>query len=934
MGSDAGLDRLFSPKLPPLLWDNGLNCRAHYIWGRTRVTQRLLQQDAMLAALASGATVVTASARLARALEWAYAEAEQAAGHTAWQRPAVLSWQPFLLQLWARLGAGPATSTGAPQVLSATQATAVWEEAVRGSPQATGLLQARAAAQAAAEAWTLCRSWQLDPAQFAAAGNPDAEAFAAWSRAYGARSMRAGWLDSAQLPEALVKSLSRFPGLLTQRLRFAGFYEWTPQQQTFLDNLRRAGCDAERLAPGSAPAVNAQRIVCSDDEEELRRAALWAGARLESNPAARIGIVVRDLGAHGARLRRALDDALCPSARLGAEIERPYNLSLGGALAAVPVVHDALLWLDLVKGAPLEFTAVSRLLRSPFVGAAESERGARLRLELQLREGSVQLPLRELAARARAHADLPGLAAVLTAALQWQASQPRRQLPSAWARGFAALLRLFGWPGERTHDSNEHQAIEALRTLLGEFARLDLLGARLGLPAALAQLSHSASREIFQPASADQPVQVLGVLEATGLAFDHLWISGWSDEVWPASPRPDPLIPVGLQRDLGMPHASARRELEFAKRVTAQLLCAAPEVIVSSPARDADRVLRPSPLIVQLPELESDVLAQRAVQPYAQILQAKAPALETLDDTRGPALTLYKVRGGTGVLKSQAACPFQAFARYRLHARAMPVPEPGLDPKERGSLLHAVLYRVFGELTTQAAIAAANDAALTEIIRTSVAGALRAAQRAEPAAFTRAFLALEQQRLVQLVGNWLIQERARAPFSVVQREFDAEVRIGPLELHTRIDRLDRLASGGHAIVDYKTGNVRTSAWQGERPDEPQLPCYAVTAGEEITALLFAVLRAGASEYRGLTRDPGVVPNVKGFAELLHPPDACTDWGALLAHWRAVLTRLADDFAAGRAAVAPKDRNRTCRLCDLAPLCRIDEIQALGDPPDD
>ncbi|MGH8279223.1 MAG: PD-(D/E)XK nuclease family protein [Gammaproteobacteria bacterium] len=898
------------------------------------MTQRLLQHDAMLAALASGATVVTASERLARALQWAYAETEQSAGHQAWQRPEVLPWQPFLLQLWTRLGTGGATNADARHVLSTVQVAAVWEEVVQGSGWAGGLLQPRAAAAAAQDAWALCQSWRFDPALFADSGNLDAEAFAAWSAAFRARSLRTDWLDAAQLPEALGAILARCRGLLPARVLFAGFHEWTPQQQMFLENLRKAGCNAERLAPNGETIVNARRIACDDTEQELRCAALWAGALLERNPAARIGIVVRDLAADGARLRRALDDALCPAARLGIESERPYNLSLGRALAEAPVIHDALLWLGLLADAEADFSTVSQLLRSPFAAAAESERAARLRLELELREGSVRVSLRELYARTQGRNDLPALAAALAAAVAWQKAQARQQLPSAWAREFAAVLRALGWPGERTRDSHEHQALEAFGGVLGEFARLDLLETRPGMPEARSRLARLLVQKIFQPASDDMPVQVMGMLEAAGLAFDHLWISGWSDDVWPASPRPDPLIPVHVQRELEMPHAGARRELEFAQRMTNQLLCAAPEVIVSSPRRDADRELRPSPLIAQLPELRVEELDRRAVVPYARLLQAQAPALETVDDRRGPAITIYKVRGGTGVLKSQAACPFQAFARYRLQARGMPVPAPGLDPKQRGSLLHAVLYRVFGELTGQAKIASADEAALMVIIRAGVAGALREMQRAQPEIFTPAFLALEQERLAQLVRAWLEVERARAPFKVAQRELDAEVRIGRLELRTRIDRLDQLASGGYAIVDYKTGNTRPAAWQGERLDEPQLPCYAVTASEEIAALLFAVLRPGFTEYRGYARASGVAPGVQEFAQLSQPPDGCADWQALLVHWRTVLTQLANDFVAGRAEVAPKDRNRTCRLCDLAPLCRIDELQALGDPPDD
>ncbi|HKV98073.1 MAG TPA: PD-(D/E)XK nuclease family protein [Gammaproteobacteria bacterium] len=902
------------------------------------MTQRLLQQDAILAALAGGATVVTAGERLTRAVQWAYAEARQAAGRWAWERPNVLSWPAFLAQLGsAHEGEGMQGAGAPPRLLSAIQAETLWTSVVRASGAASGLLQPRAAAQAAQEAWALCHAYRLDPAGFAKSGSADAEQFSAWARVYLERCRRERWLDVARLPEQLASWVRAGALPVPARVVFAGFHEWPPQLEDFLQALHAAGSAAERLVTDIASAENARRVACADQRQELRTAARWAAALLERNPALRIGIVVHDLAACGPQLRRELDDALCPSARLGVELERPYNLSLGSSLASAPVIHDALLLLQILVHDRMDFSAASQVLRSPFVRAAESEQSARLRLELRLREAGERISLQRLAALARAESGLQQLTTALTAVLDWKNAHAKRLLPAAWARSFADALRLWGWPGERTHDSVEHQALDALRGILGELARLDVLAETQDMDGALAEFSRLAAQEIFQPATPDTPVQVLGVLEATSLHFDHLWIAGWSDDAWPASPRPHALIPVSVQREHDMPHAGARHEFEFAQRLTAHLLAAAPDVVVSVPQRDADRELRPSPLISALPEIGPNQLQlpQRVLSGHAQLLHAAAPPLETLDDSLGPALDTGQVRGGTNVLKSQAACAFQAFARYRLGAdQPLRTPSPGLDAAERGSLLHRVLYRLYGELTDQAAILGKDDAALAAVIQRSVAAVLREARGAAPEIFTPRFQALEQERLSQLIRDWLPQERERAKFSVAERELKRTVQIGPLQLHTRVDRIDRLRDGSYAIIDYKTGDAKPAAWQGERPDEPQLPCYAVTAAEDVAAVLFAVLRPGETEYRGYARASDTAPRVTGLDELKNPPDDCANWPALLDHWRTVLTRLAADFAAGAAKVAPKERNRTCRVCHLANLCRIDEIQALGEPDDD
>ena len=60
-----------------------------------------------------------------------------------------------------------------------------------------------------------------------------------------------------------------------------------------------------------------------------------------------------------------------------------------------------------------------------------------------------------------------------------------------------------------------------------------------------------AAQTLFQPEAPDVPIQVLGVLESAGLEFDHLWVMGLTDEAWPIPARPNPFIPVALQRAAG-----------------------------------------------------------------------------------------------------------------------------------------------------------------------------------------------------------------------------------------------------------------------------------------------------------------------------------------------------------------------------------------------
>ena len=148
--------------------------------------------------------------------------------------------------------------------------------------------------------------------------------------------------------------------------------------------------------------------------------------------------------------------------------------------------------------------------------------------------------------------------------VQYKALQTTR-MPSEWASVLSGFLQAIGWPGDRGLDSIEYQTLEVWNELLSELARLDSVSGYIPLGTAVGALRRLASARQFQPESEPAPVQILGVLEASGLRFDRLWIMGMHDNAWPKAPVSDPFLPFRLQRRFNLPHSSPDQELEFTK---------------------------------------------------------------------------------------------------------------------------------------------------------------------------------------------------------------------------------------------------------------------------------------------------------------------------------------------------------------------------------
>jgi probable DNA repair protein len=547
-------------------------------------------------------------------------------------------------------------------------------------------------------------------------------------------------------------------------------------------------------------------------------------------------------------------------------------------------------------------------VRSPFLGGAEQEMLARAQLDARLRRvrGS-RVSLGKVLA-------LTGPCPLLRALLEdlfAKAQKKESQSPHAWAQQFTVLLQAAGFPGERTLDSEEFQARARFEEQLGEFARLGAVPGKISCHEALRQLRRICADALFQPGppgSSAVPVQVVGVLESAGMEFDCLWVGGLTEENWPLKARPHPFLPVALQRKAGIPEAAPETSLALDRRITQGWLAAADEVVLSWPEKDGDRDLLPSPLIADVAPGSVEVAG---VSSYQDVL-FQARNLESFSDDNAPALREQEVRGGTRVLADQAACPFRAFAHHRLRAEALDAPSAGPDAMDRGILLHTLMAQIWKEVKTSAGL----ELDLSDVITRSALESVR------QLGLEGRFAELEKKRLEKLAREWLEVEKERPAFEVVAIEEKRGLEIGGLAFSGRIDRMDRLADGTYALIDYKTGAQLTPRmWMDERPDEPQLPLYAVSAGEKVKAVAFARLKTGAMRYMGYAAAKEALPG------LTHYPT----WDELLQGWKTELEELAAGYAQGAAQVDPKRGLATCRYCDLKPLCRVHErLSALAE----
>lgn len=893
-----------------------------------------LSMDELWPRLSSGSCLVAVNRRTARFFAAGYAEVMRSAGFSVWETPDILTYAAWLRRWIESLDVPGGTDrpVGAPILLEAHQEQLVWQEVIQASDLQTTSLRIPEAAEAAMQAWTILQTWQLPMDELQAEAVEDEAFFVSWAAQFEQRCREHGWLDASRLADWIAAGVRS--GLLEapQEILLAGFDEWSPQQESLFSALSEHGCAIRQLRTAQRHG-QAACIGFSEATGEAEAAARWARSCLEAKAGQRVGIVVPDLEARRYEIKRVLDEVLHPESLLPEHLADPrvYNISLGEPLTAYPLVRTALFLLDLA-GSRLDLDNAGELLRSPFLGSAETEAPQRAALDRRLREAGKRRvgagDLLRLARDSRGLGPSSGLAEGLEAFRKKVEHLPKRQRPSQWLQSLVDLLEATGWPGERSLSSQEYQTLASWRDVQERFAELDRVAGRIDLDQALSHLKRLSRQAVFQSSQPDLPLQVLGMLEAAGEQFDHLWILGLHSEVWPPAPAPNPLLPAGLQRRYSTPHASAERELAFARRVTERLLASADQIVVSYPQTESDRQLKPSPLLSALEPLQPPVETLGPRPGYSRLIKSSGQ-LETVSDSYGPPLDgRTGLGGGTGLLKAQSDCPFRAFALYRLQAEPLPSCPLGLTPAERGILVHTTLQEVWRRLKDRDRLLAMAAEEQESLVRAAAERAVADMIRRSGKTFKPRFRSLELERLEMTVQEWLDLERRRPPFRVQGLEQKQGLELSGLSLDIFTDRIDSLPDGRVIILDYKTGRHGLKEWFGDRVIEPQLPLYALACQGSLAGMVFAQVRRGESRFLGLVSQdqdlPGAIPMHKA-----EPTAEMASWTELLDFWQERLTLLAREVIEGYAAVTPNPASRACDVCQHRPLCRRQDQAAEG-----
>jgi len=864
--------------------------------------------------------ILTPNMRLKRKIHIAYGLLQKEKGAKAWKTPSVHAFKDYLTSIWNDLSDHASNHTVNKVIISPSQLRAVWTNVIMSNSEIDFISSPATLVNSAIEATRLLELWELDINEISS-DTIENDQFKSWYQLYQDEMSHKGLITFEQsvgvLTEGIIESIVKLP----KAIYLYAFDEIPPLYKSFFDSLKSTGSKFTELDNINF-CNSAKKISVHDRRDQFIAAAAWSKTIVEQSPGRTIGIICPELIQNRGAILEAFNTVFEPQHILP-DVNRytaPYNISAGVPLSQAPLIRDGLAILAIGRNrAPV--TKVLAIIKSSYLGGAESECTQRASFDIHLRD--TQSASMSLGFISDLETCPPTLKSILSSYLEQIQEDHIKLRPSQWACHFNDCLQSIGWPGQRELDSEEYQAVSHWKDQLDALAKLDTVNHQCTRKHAFNLLSTLINDCTFQVKTKDSPIQILGMLEASGLHFDHLWVIDMNDDIWPQAPSPNPFISHTIQKEHGMPHASAARELEFSKRIVDRLIHGAHDVVFSFALWDEDRELRASPLIDSVPLEETPESYEFTDEDYAHTLVHTVPLIEEFDSIGPiPSSAVPNIKGGTRILEDQANCPFSAMSMHRLRSTEIKSPVLGISQLEHGNLVHKVMDYLWSELKDQSSLLNCTkddiDALLNKGLDIGISKLLKKRENIGPR-----LIELEKTRVKRVITEWLEIEKDRAPFKVIATELPVQTEICGLPIKIIIDRVDEISKSDdiesqRLHIDYKVGEQQLSKLGGETIRSPQLPIYSTTDKNGSDGVAYAQLKTGSIAVKGIGRSDHVINGLTSANK--HRVDLPNEWDQIVDHWKSKLNNTANDFLTGITDVTPYSQS-SCMFCHLSSLCR-------------
>ena len=433
-----------------------------------------------------------------------------------------------------------------------------------------------------------------------------------------------------------------------------------------------------------------------------------------------------------------------------------------------------------------------------------------------------------------------------------------------------------------------------------------------------------ADRVVRRPGAPGNRIRIYGPLEARLTSNDRVIIGGLVESVWPPDPRTDPWLSRSMRQALGLD--LPERRISLAAHDFAQLL-GAREVFLTYSAKRGGAPTVASRFVQRLAAVASAPLWEQALtrgERYLDLCRSldapKAPPQPIARPAPCPPRAARPASLSVTEIEHWLRDPYTIYAKHILKLQWLDPVDEALGAAERGNIIHGAI----GDFA-KAYPDALPDDPYGELLRLGERHFAPLKDFPE----TCAFWWPRYERISRWFADFETKRRAKITASHAEIRGELQIATGDrvFRLTGRADRIEHLADGRYAILDFKTGAPPTSK-QVEIGIAPQLTLEAamlrnggfaeLAPAGSVAELVYVRLNGGSPageerviEFKGRSADAAANEALRRLTELV--------------------TRFEDEDTPYRSLILSMWTHRYGTYDDLA---RVKEWSLLGGVEDD
>lgn len=405
-------------------------------------------------------------------------------------------------------------------------------------------------------------------------------------------------------------------------------------------------------------------------------------------------------------------------------------------------------------------------------------------------------------------------------------------------------------------------------------------------------------------------IQVIDVNEASFCSFDNVWVMGMDEINWPTTKKYPPITKNLLEK-----YKVLQEDNHICQAIINRIVNGSRNIMLNYESIINDQSVKKSAMVKAYCHSENKFIAlNKNNNPYHKFT-TKNSLSKRLVPTKIP-LQQHEKNIGTYQLKEFQNCNIRSFIKYRLRAPEYEEASLGFNAKEKGIIIHEVLQRFYQLHPSHECLIQLAENTIVEELGSILEIVITELINDNRASINKVYILNEIINMQSIMLQWLLHEKERPFFEIAHLEHKQTLSVYDININMVIDRIDRLAAGKLAIIDYKTGQCSMQNWFGSKIKDPQMPIYALNYSN-VAVIAFAKINQYNSAFNGVATDEHFIAGTK-----VKLASEFENIAELTSYWHTEIYKIVADYKEGLVAANPDNIKLSCGNCQYASICRI------------